>query len=1069
MSLKAISTRGWSAKLWLIMLFLDWAGRGWSQPIQVTTTADSGAGSFRQAILTANNNPSGPNTINFQISGTAPFTIVPLSALPPITAPVVIDATTQPGFAGNPVIELDGASSGSPAIGLQFSAGSAASTLRGMAINRFSAQAVELDSPANTIQGNFIGTDVTGMIQRDNGANGIYVKSAGNLIGGTNAGNGNLISAGIISSNLAGIYILKVNNNTVQGNLIGVNASGTRAFNSTNCGIILNGGAANLIGGPFPAARNLISGNGLSGILLGGGSAATGNVIQGNYIGTDISGSNVVGNAYGDGVSLVNAPGNLISSNLISGNGLAGISIQSASGNQVFGNFIGTDVHGNVALTNHNAGVSISGGGGNQIGGTNAGAGNVISGNALGGIFLTGGTASNLIQGNLVGLTAGGNSALGNFLDGIEISGATGNLIGGTSLGAMNVISGNLNNGVDIALVTDHNNLVQGNHIGTDITGRSAVGNHLSGILLQGCSNLIGGTVTGAGNVISGNSQQGIWLVGSNGNATANVIQGNLIGLNAAGTAGLGNGVSSGASAGIGISTSCSNLVGGTTAGAGNVISANNGWGIFLLGSTASGNATSGNTIQGNFIGTDPTGTIGLGNAFAGIDVVLAANNQIGGTATGAGNLISGNSQQGIFLTNASWNVIQGNLIGTKADGTNNLANKLHNVELQAGAANNVIGGAAPGAGNRLAFASVGYAGANGAYCGVRVRTGATNDLISGNAIFSNGTNSTLGIDLSPTDGGVLFGVNPIVTCENGVAADAANAGQNIPTLSSVYSGAITVVNGNLNSAGGKSYTLQFFASPVGDTSGYGQGQVYLGQTNLTLGSGSCSANFTAYLPVSVPSGWVVTATATDPNNNTSEFSAWVPAVASQPPQAGLMTVTRPANVALEIALANLATNWSDPDGGSVGLVSVNLMTTNGVVLVPLNVSTNSGGFYVITNTAYLGYMNSRNANDQFGYTIADSFGGTNTGLVNIIVVGNAGFTNSITGYAFGSASNVVTAYGIPGYSYVLERSTNLTEWVNVSTNTAATNGVISAPDYFTDLGGVAPSPGFYRLAWQPQ
>jgi len=857
-AVKFLPARIGSGHICLLLLLAGLVQSAWSSTILVTNTADSGPGSFRQALVTASTNPL-PNTIAFHISGTPPFTITPGSALPPITAPVVIDATTQPGFTNKPVIELDGASTSGNTVGLIFSVG--ASTLRGLAINRFKVPAIELDSPSNVIQGNFIGTDVTGAIQHDNGIPAIFVKSAANLIGGTNSGDGNLISAGTNGANSAGIAIVSTSNNIVQGNLIGVNAAGTRAFNSTNFGIIIYNSSANLIGGPLAAARNLISGNGLSGISLSG-SAATGNVIQGNYIGTDISGSNVVGNIYGDGVTVASAPGNLISSNLISGNKFAGISIQDASRNQVLGNFIGTDVHGNVALTNHNAGVLISGGSGNQIGGTNAGSGNVISGNALGGIYLTGGTGTNLIQGNLVGLTAAGNGALGNFQDGIEISGGIGNIIGGTVAGARNVISGNYSNGVDIVLVTDQSNLVQGNYIGTDVTGRSAVSNHLSGIFLEGCSNLIGGTLTGAGNVISGNSQQGIWLVGSNGNATANVIQGNFIGLNAAGTAALGN------AAGVGISAASANQVGGTATGAGNVISGNNGWGIFLYGNTASGSTVSGNTIQGNFIGTNPTGAVGLGNV-AGMELALASTNQIGGSTTGAGNVISGNNLQGIYLTNAAWNVIQGNLIGTKADGTNSLANQEHNIELQAGAANNVIGGAAAGAGNHLAYAQT-------VYCGVRVRTGATNDLISGNAIFSNGG---LGIDLSPTDGGTAAGFNPIVTCESGVAADAANAGQNFPTLSNVYSGTATLVSGNLNSASGKSYTLQFFASPAGDKSGYGQGQVYLGQTNLTLGSSSCSSNFTICLPVSVPAGWAVAATATNPKNNTSEFSACVPII----------------------------------------------------------------------------------------------------------------------------------------------------------------------------------------------
>jgi parallel beta-helix repeat protein len=913
-------------RLGVVLFALAFARVGGSATIQVTNTAASGPGSFQQAILTANAN-TGLDTIVFQISGAPPFIIRPTSALPALTDPVVIDATTQPGYAGKPVIELDGASTSGGTIGLRCTAGY--STLRGLAISQFPVQAIELDGPSNVIQGNFIGTDVTGMIQNDNGVCGILVKSAGNLIGGTNAGNGNLISPGAIP-NSAGIYILGAGNNIVQGNLIGVNAAGTGAFNSVYDGIILYASGGNLIGGPVAAARNIISGNGASGIYLTGANTA-GNVIQGNYLGTGISGSTAVRNVR-DGITLVSAPGNMICSNLISGNGAAGVSLQGASSNQLFGNFIGTDVTGEFAVSNYNLGVFISGGGWNQIGGTNPGAGNVISGNPQHGIALTGGTSTNLIQGNLIGLTAAGNSGLGNAEDGIAINGGTGNTIGGTTAGARNVISGNGSNGVDIVQLTDSGNVVLGNYIGTDVTGTQSIGNKLTGVLIEGCSNLIGGTVAGAGNVISGNSQVGLWLVGTNGNVKGNVIQGNLIGLTAAGTAGLGNGVSSLACAGIGISTASANLVGGLAPGAANVISANNGAGIFLVGT-----ATGSNLVQGNFIGTDPTGTVGLGNAFAGIYLEQAATNQLGGSVPGAGNVISGNLNQGIFLNNASWNVVQGNLIGTKADGASNLGNQTHNIELQAGANDNVIGGTAAGAGNRLAFASMYYMSSTyHLYCGVRVRTGATNDFISGNSIFSNGA---LGIDLSPTDGGTAAGVNPIVPCEDGVAADAANAGQNFPTLSNIYSGTITRVSGSLNSKISQTYTLQFFASSAGNSSGYGEGQVYLGQTNLMLGSASCSSNFTAYLPVSVPAGWVVTATATDPNNNTSEFSAWVPVISLPRLQQSL---SRPSHFAL---------SWTN-NGGSFALQQTTNLTPPVVWLPVTNVPVLVTNFMVTTLSA---------------------------------------------------------------------------------------------------------------------
>ena len=170
---------------------------GWSSTIYVTNTATSGPGSFQQALLTANANP-GLDTIDFQISGTPPFTIAPTAALPAITDAVIIDATSQPGFAGKPVIELNGAATVGlgQIIGLRFSSG--ASTLRGMAINRFPVQLIELDSPSNNIQGNFLGTDVTGTVAHGSGTgrDGMLVKSAGNVIGGTNSYDGNVIAGG---------------------------------------------------------------------------------------------------------------------------------------------------------------------------------------------------------------------------------------------------------------------------------------------------------------------------------------------------------------------------------------------------------------------------------------------------------------------------------------------------------------------------------------------------------------------------------------------------------------------------------------------------------------------------------------------------------------------------------------------------------------------------------------------------------------------------------------------------------------------------------------------------------
>lgn len=831
------------------MLIYGFGISSWGATFTVTTTADSGAGSFRQAILDANAN-GGTNSIVFQISGTSPFSIVLASVLPAITAPVVIDATTQPDFAGKPVVELNGASAGGNA-GLRFVVGSSSSTLRGVAMNHFSAQNIDLESASNSIQGNYIGTDVTGNLARGSGvgSDGIDVKSSGNLIGGTNISDGNVISGG----NDSGIYLLNANNNIVQGNLIGVAASGTTALGNVNNGIVIYGNSnGNVIGGPTAAAQNIISGNGASGIFLNGADAS-GNLIQGNYIGTDISGSNAIGNVAGDGITLNSAAGNMVCSNLISANGLAGVSIGGAGAvnNVILGNFIGTDVKGKTNLGNHYQGVVVFNTRSNQIGGTSPGAGNLISGNVQDGILLTQGATGNLIQGNLIGLSATGSSALPNGDNGITFSNASSNIVGGIISGAQNVISGNTYNGIAILTVTDALNTFFGNFIGTDVTGTKSVGNTLASVRIQGCSNTIGGVAVGAGNVISGNGQQGVWLVGVNGSATGNLIQGNLIGLNATGTAGLANG-----NAGIGISSAAGNQIGGTASGARNVISANGGWGIFMI-----ANGATANQVQGNFIGTDPSGTQARGNSFDGIYMQQANTNLIGGGLPSAGNLISGNNSRGIWLTNSSWNVVQGNFIGTQANGTNALGNVFHGIDIDVNSTNNTVGGVAAGTGNRIAFAQ------NSSFSGVRIRNGSVNNLVSGNAIFGNGA---LGIDLG------VFGPNSIYDCESGMATNAANAGQNFPMLSSVYGGGnITLIHGTMDGKTGKTYALQFFASPSGDSLGYGEGQVFLGQTNVTLGS-TCSSNLTIYLPVAVPAGWVIAATATDAANNTSEFSVWV-------------------------------------------------------------------------------------------------------------------------------------------------------------------------------------------------
>ena len=192
----------------------------------VTNTSASGPGSLQQAILDANA-ASGLDMISFQIPGTGVHTITPANALPSITDPVVIDGTTQPGFAGMPLIEVNGTNADATSDGLRLTAGN--STIRGLAINRFGGAGIHVQLPGGTnfIQGNFIGTDPTGTLSQGNGSaaqsGGVWIDgSSGNWIGGPYSTNRNVISG----NSGPGVYLLNCAGNTVQGNLIGTSASG---------------------------------------------------------------------------------------------------------------------------------------------------------------------------------------------------------------------------------------------------------------------------------------------------------------------------------------------------------------------------------------------------------------------------------------------------------------------------------------------------------------------------------------------------------------------------------------------------------------------------------------------------------------------------------------------------------------------------------------------------------------------------------------------------------------------------------------------------------------------------
>ena len=295
-------------------------------------------------------------------------------------------------------------------------------------------------------------------------------------------------------------------------------------------------------------------------------------------------------------------------------------------------NYIGTNATGTAALGNGTNGVEIdSPATGNTIGGLTTtpgtGAGNVISGNAVENIDLVGG-GDNTIEGNIIGLNAAGTATAdnpGSIADGIDVVGSNGNTIGGTQTGARNIISGNVYGGaVGIWLhASASTNIIANNYIGTDVTGTQARGNDVAGILFGVFEGGADDANTITGNVISGNIGDGI---GSSGSPANNVIQGNFIGTNAAGTAALPN-----TGNGITLSNgSANNTIGGTTTGAGNVISGNTGYGIQVDGSS-----TTDNVLEGNYVGTQVGGSGTLLNTSGALEMTNGAAAEVSGSFTG--------------------------------------------------------------------------------------------------------------------------------------------------------------------------------------------------------------------------------------------------------------------------------------------------------------------------------------------------------------------------------------------------------------------------------------------------
>jgi hypothetical protein len=415
----------------------------------VINTNDSGPGSLRQAMLDAETS-EGADAIVFNIPGAGPYTINLKTALPrPIQQPVTIDATTQPGFDGSPVVELNGELNGQNSNRNGFEIIAGRSVVRGFVINRFERNGILLYiGGGNIIEGNYIGTDLTGTLNRGNSSRGVATGitfggdegepgSPNNLIGGTVAQARNLIAG----SGSHGVRILGDNStgNIVQGNFIGTDATGTAGINNRDEGVIVENRDNNLIGGTVAGAGNLISSNG--------------------------------------------------------GRGVAGVEIRGvgAKGNLLQGNLIGTNAAGTSPLSNLSDGVLIVlGATGNTIGGGTRAARNVISGNRAKGVVLAliPANATNVVEGNFIGTDRSGSARMGNGQTGVLVSDARNTFI------RNNLISANLDHGVSIGGIfvdpdTDgisfggQGSIVEGNFIGTDVEGTLDLGNGGNGVFVE--------------------------------------------------------------------------------------------------------------------------------------------------------------------------------------------------------------------------------------------------------------------------------------------------------------------------------------------------------------------------------------------------------------------------------------------------------------------------------------------------------------------------------------------------------------------------------------------------------
>ncbi len=795
-------------------------------------TCDGADCSLREAINAANAAAApGVAGITFDLPGGGAQQISVLgSALPAITVPISIDGTSEPGVpAGTMGVTLNGDGAGA-SDGLVLAPGSGGSTIRGLAIRDFNSgghAGIRVQSTGNQIVGDYIGTGLDGTGGNSNW-DGVAVEGNTNAVGGPNAGDRNVISGNTdYGVNVGAHGVVTSTGNVVAGNYVGLASDGSTAVPNgpagSTGGIVVEG-FNNTIGGTTAATRNYVAGNGGDGIDL-----LDGNIVKGNVIGLAPAGNAVPNHDIGLSVSEpstgphastigdLTGGGNIISGNTGDGVRLTDLTVN--PGTVVAGNHIGTNAAGTTAIANGGDGIRFEDAALVTVDG------NTVSGNQQYGIHAFGfDSHDNLIEQNKIGTNDAGTAAVANSAGGVWLDESAPNTVDA------NVISGNPGPGIQLdgPYPTSAGNVVIGNLIGTTASGAQALPN-ATGVVISGAPNTVGGTGPGDGNVISGNTGDGVDLTG--GFTTGNAVEGNTIGLNSGGTSALPNGT------GVVIETGANtNTVGGTAAGAGNVISGNTGPGVLIDGAGNGGNA-----VLGNLIGTNPGQTAAIGNG-VGVRINASSNNTIGQAAGNQPNVIAGSAGAGVLIegTTSVTNLVEGNSIGTDGTtGTLNLGNAGDGVRVLAPSHDNIV--------RRNTIRRSGGAG-------IAIPNPSLHTTITANSIDLN---AGLGIDVGSV------GVTP-----NGTAGF-----QSFPTITNATATAtFTAIDGSLSAAPNASFSVDLYDSPTCDGSGNGEGRLYLGTTTATT-DGTGSGIFSAHVPV-VPAGDAVTATAQSPVHDTSEFSA---------------------------------------------------------------------------------------------------------------------------------------------------------------------------------------------------